>query len=123
MSDDLDLEDALDDLHHDLGKYIALPLSLLPLGASQAALREALRRGLLETRRVGGACQGAEALWRGFLEEAPQARSRAGFAALEAAIAAALAWIPRLEDEAPLDEARARADLTAVRAAIRALMG
>ncbi len=46
-----DLLEALYDLKHDLGKYIRLPVAMLPPNASPTDLRQALARGLFETRK------------------------------------------------------------------------
>lgn len=118
MRDD-DLYDALDDLLHDLGKHIALPLNLLPDGAKPGALREAATVALLKTRRSAGVGTPAAQIWADFLEEHPQASALAGFEGMRRAVDRALAWAARLDQ---LEEAPLRAALRAVGPAIRACL-
>ncbi len=63
-----DILDDLDDLLHDLGKYIVLPISLLPDTATQDELRSALDTALFRTRRGPTGVQSAESIWTSFCE-------------------------------------------------------
>ncbi|MEZ4432501.1 MAG: hypothetical protein R3F65_08820, partial [bacterium] len=45
------LAEILDDLQHDLGKHLALPLRMLPRDASDDDVRAAARTALWRTRR------------------------------------------------------------------------
>jgi hypothetical protein len=59
-----ELVEQLEDLRHDLGKYIRFETRFLPPDADAAALRAALRADLLQTRRRGDEIESAWALWR-----------------------------------------------------------
>ena len=61
MADLQDLLPQLEDLRHDLGKYIQFEQRFLEEPVAEAALRQALRADLLATRR--GAA-GSEAAWQ-----------------------------------------------------------
>ena len=114
--------DVLLDLQHDLGKYLRLPLAMLPADADDDALREAARVALLRTRRGPDETVPAATLWAHFIAEAGDpAGTPAGDALIEA-VERALAWAPRLEQPAPLDKGALLRDLSAVTAAIRALL-
>lgn len=116
-----DTVDLLADLAHDLGKYLRLPLAWLPAEADEAAVREAAREALLETRRRGGEVTPASALWASFLGEVGENLNHFnGWPALVATVERALSWADRLEG--PLDRAALTADLAAVAPAIRALL-
>lgn len=120
-----DLEDALDDLAHDLGKYIHLPLSLLPDTASDDEFLEAATLALIRTRRAPTGDQSARELWVAFCQEVGnELVSYPGWIELEQTIANALDWTERLQDAAR-SESRTKlvADLRAVAPAIRVLRG
>jgi hypothetical protein len=118
-----DVVDILDDLQHDLGKYLYLPLAFLPAGAPDAAVREAARRGLLETRRAGAKIDDAASIWRTFHEEVGCALDEIGlFQALVLRVESAFEWTDRLREETvPIDRLRLEADFSAVGRAIRNL--
>ena len=62
----MDKEELLDillDLKHDLGKYLRLPLALLPADASPKEVREALKTGLFSTRKSGVKTTSAQELF------------------------------------------------------------
>ena len=120
-SDRDDLLDALADLQHDLGKYIAMPLRMLPVEADEAAVRDALERALRRTRSGREGVQSARDLWTAFVAEIPAGLP--ALADLEAAVARALAWDTALDDGAAIDRARLEADFEAVGAAARAAIG
>ncbi|HKU38874.1 MAG TPA: hypothetical protein VJR89_12025, partial [Polyangiales bacterium] len=64
MSRDPALRELLEDLRHDLVKYVRLPLRMLPPDADAAALRGALECALLRTRESRTVTQSARELWR-----------------------------------------------------------
>jgi len=117
------LIELLEDLRHDLGKHLVLPLRLLPADADDAAVRAAARTALLRTRRGPDGATDAEALWAGLRRElvdalgAPLTASGADWAALHAAVERALGWRARLDDPT-LDRAAITADLAAVAGAV-----
>jgi hypothetical protein len=64
-----DLIELLRDLRHDLGKYIRLPLAMLPREAGDEEVRSALRQALQATRRGPAGDVPARAIWQQFLEQ------------------------------------------------------
>jgi hypothetical protein len=117
-----DLIDAVAELEHDLGKYLCLPLALLPRPAGPEDVRAALCTALLETRKGPRGVQSAEDLWRAFAAEAgPALRGRPAYDRLAAAVAGALAWRAHLSPGEAVERERVEADLRAVAEAIRAL--
>jgi hypothetical protein len=116
------LLDVLSDLRHDLGKYLRLPLAMLPADAAADEVREAARTALIRTRRGPRGVSTAAEIWseaRHDLE--PLARWRAG-AGLAEAIEAALRWTGALDAPTPLDRAALFSDLGGVTTAIDALL-
>lgn len=120
------LREIVEDVLHDLGKHLLLPLRLLPAEADGTAVREAARTALLRTRRGPDGAQAAAVIWAGFeteLAEAlgePLADAGPPWADLAAAMARALAWAERLDGS--LDRAALTADLAAVGDAARAAL-
>lgn len=102
------LHDAVDDLHHDLGKAIVF-LTRATAPDDPAALREALTDDILRTRRSGAAVEPAAAIW---------ARRRPAALADDPDVRAIDAAFARL---ARIDLAAADADLPAAAAAARAV--
>jgi hypothetical protein len=132
MTDDATLELLLD-LKHDLGKYMLLPLSLLPRDADDAAVRDALTRALLQTRtrRVPADQNGgnsakhssAAELWRVAAAELQQTGcARESIARIDAAVQRALAWQHALAREGALDRRAIERDLGAVQSTIAELI-
>jgi len=128
MTSDVTLELLLD-LKHDLGKYMLLPLALLPKGADAAAVRDALERALLRTRTrraVAGAAaeaQSAREIWHGSAAELVQSGlPRAALADVEQAVERALDWEPALRGDRALERAAIERDLGAVQTAIARLI-
>lgn len=112
--------EALADLKHDLGKYLRMPLAMLPADASDAEVREAIRAAVFETRKTPKGVRGASDIWEAFLDEARGSISEyAGFAALDEAVGAALAWGDA--DRSP-DRELAGADMARVSEAIQRLI-
>lgn len=118
-----DLVDLLLDMKHDLGKYIVMPVAMLPADAPQQALRDALHRALRETRPTGGAARSAAELWEGFVAEGGQPlRELSGFSAVEAAMTTAANWNRSLDNEAPIDRQALLSDLRTVGETIGSLI-
>jgi len=65
-----DLIDALLDLKHDLGKYIRLPVAILPDDATATEVREALHGAIHHTRKGPGDTRSAQQIWASFVGEA-----------------------------------------------------
>jgi len=118
-----DIGDALDDLQHDLGKYLRLPLAFLPTDASDAEVRAAGKAALFETRRAGPQVEGAASIWARFRGEVGDALDAfPGFHTLNERVDGALRWAPRLREESgPIDRLTLEAEFSAVGLAIRAL--
>ena len=117
-----ELVDALSDLRHDLGKYLRLPLAMLPAGAAADAVREAARAALLRTRRGPRGVSSAAEIWAEARPELePLDRWRAGGPLVDA-VDAALRWTHRLDAPDALDRAALVADLGGVTTAIDALL-
>jgi hypothetical protein len=111
----------LDDLLHDLGKYIAFPLQMLPVDASTSEFREALYQAIHVTRTGPSGSQSASEIWQDFLQEGGNVlRGQPGWNVLLNTVEGALAWGERLRESAqPIDRAKANDDLRAVSSAIR----
>jgi hypothetical protein len=115
-----DLLDLLAALEHDLGKHLALPVTMLPASATPGALADAVRAALTATRTVRGRRTSARELWQAFTREAgPLVRRATAFVALAGVVERALAWEARLDE--PVDRAAVLRDFAAVKPAIRAL--
>lgn len=115
---DRDLLEAVEDLAHDLGRHIRLPLALLPIDAGPAQLREALERGVRRTRTGPRGAYSAEDLLSDFAAEVPAAL-QPDLADLNTAVAGAMALLDA--DGPPTDRDGISARLDAVGAAIAAL--
>jgi hypothetical protein len=125
--------DLLLDLKHDLGKYLLLPLTLLPRNADGPAVREALTRALLQTRTRSRAASGAggehpgyvsaRELWAGFSAELARAGlGGARIVPLQQAVERALAWERVLAEQSSIERAAVERDFRAVQAAIAQLI-
>jgi hypothetical protein len=118
------------DLKHDLGKYLLLPIALLPKNAGDAAVRDALTRALLQTRtrRVPADPSatphvGAAELWRSAQAELERSGcAREGLLRIDAAVQRALSWQDALASEAALDRSAVERDLGAVQRVIAELI-
>jgi hypothetical protein len=122
MNADATLELLLD-LKHDLGKYLLLPIALLPRDADAGALHAALERALRSTRSAGGVTRSAREVWHGFRAELGAALPPGQrLDALHAAVERALDWERALTAQAALDRAALERDFTAVQTAIAALI-
>lgn len=116
---DITLIEILDDLQHDLGKHLALPVRMLPRDADEAAVRAALHTALWRTRRGPSGVRDAEALWAEFREALGEHLEPSVFAPVTAAVERALGWRSRIEGVLP--RGAIEADLVAVGDAVRAL--
>jgi len=115
--------DLLLDLKHDLGKYMVLPIALLPGDADAAALRAALERALRQTRSTRGVTRSAREIWQGFHDElAAVLAPESGLDDLRIAVERALAWEHALSVQDALDRAALERDFHAVQVAIAALI-
>jgi len=122
----------LDDLSHDLGKYLVLNLRFLPADGSdqRSELLDAVTQGLLRTHHKDGQDIPAHEVWARWLvaldDADPQRtiRSLPAFEKLVSVVETALAWAePHLDEDRILaNAAQARADLMAVPEAIRDLI-
>ena len=116
------LQDMLADLQHDLGKYMRLPVGMLPAQADQAQLRAALGEALQRTRRGPDGVTSARTLWAAFEAELAKALGDEQLRGLRAAVETALSWESELaEGAAPIDRASLWRDLCAVGDAIEQL--
>jgi len=123
-SDQLSRDDVLDallDLKHDLGKYLRMPLAMLPAEATESEVREALETALLKTRSGPKGVRTAEDLWSAFTEEVGSALD--GYeatAGLREAVARALEWKDALaRQDTVVDREQVQADMSAVGEAIQ----
>jgi hypothetical protein len=115
--------DLLLDLKHDLGKYLVLPIALLPSDADASALRAALERALRQTRSSRGVTRSAREIWQDFDAELSGALSPGcGLDDLRRAIERALEWEHALAAHGTLDRAALERDFAAVQVAIAALI-
>lgn len=120
---DDDLLDLLMDMKHDLGKYIVMPVAMLPATAPDADVRDALRRALRETRTGGDGPRSATELWDDFVGEGGDAlRALDGFGVLEASVARAIHWDAAIDAQSPIDRDSLLGDLRAVGEALAAMI-
>jgi hypothetical protein len=116
------LSEVLDALRHDLGKYLLMPIAMLPRDASAEQLRAALHDALLRTQR-GASTRSAEEIYaqaRAAMLELNVNTDR--LATLDAAVQGALRWQGVLDDTSRLlDRDVLLKELGAVRQAIAAL--
>jgi hypothetical protein len=115
--------DLLLDVKHDLGKYLIMPIALLPRDADDPALRAALERALRQTRCTRGVTRSAREIWRGFHAELSDVLApESGLDDLRIAIERALSWEQALARQEALDRAAVERDFGAVQAAIAVLI-
>jgi hypothetical protein len=115
MTHPVALAELLDELRHDLAKYLLLPLRMLPRDAGPRAMREALDAALRHTRRHGSSHVGAREIYTRAREGlvAAQADPRR-LRALDSAVARALAWEEVLDNGAEIERAALEADLAGI---------
>jgi hypothetical protein len=119
-----ELRETLYDLKHDLGKYIKLPVTMLPKDAPPSIVAEAVLRGIRETRKSPRGVLSAKMLFSAFDARYGDALSHlASYAALKSSVARAEAWA-RSAEAAPSSMIReaVEPDLQAVSEAIGALL-
>ena len=118
-----EIVDAILDVKHDLGKYIRMPIAMLPDDAPDGALKEAILQALQRTRTGPKGPRSARSIWEGFEAEVGGAlRGEPGFAALAASVARALAWEERAAAAEPVERSRVTQDFAAVGARIQELL-
>jgi len=118
-----EIVDAVLDVKHDLGKYIRMPMVMLPVDAPASAVRESLLQALQRTRVGPRGVRSARAIWDDFAAEVAPALGKApAFVALAETVARALAWEERALGDAPIDRGSAEADFAAVGARIQELL-
>ena len=118
-----EIVDAILDVKHDLGKYIRMPIAMLPEDATDTAVRDALLHALRRTRVGSRGVRSARSIWDDFAAEvAPMLGGEPAFVALTEAVARALAWEERAAGDAPIDRGSLEADFAAVGARIRELL-
>ena len=118
------LEESLYDLKHDLGKYIRLPVSMLPKDASWAEVTAQVEQGVLRTRKgPAGTISAAELLAKFDAEWGTMLADRPNYQSLQRAVAAACDLPTQLgmQDESWTRD-RVESILCAVSDAIRRLM-
>jgi len=111
--------EVLDDLAHDLGRHIRLPLALLPIGAPPTEVAAAALRAVQRTRTGPRGVFGAGDLLADFLKAVP-AKHRGDCAALEDAVAQAVELATM---SPPVERERLRVAFESVAAEIAALAG
>jgi hypothetical protein len=115
MSRDPALRELLEDLRHDLVKYVRLPLRMLPGDAEPDAVRGALECALLRTRESPQQVLSAREIYArvkpALLSAAPDA---ARLQAFDAALTRVLAWEAALAGSRALDRSQLEADLAAL---------
>ena len=117
-----ELLDVLATLHHDLGKYLAMPLRMLPRDANDTELRRAAEDALLRTLRSAHETRTAEQIYAAgraklvtLLARQKSAVASTKLAQLDAAVQRALAWREPLAGTALLVRAELEHDFTHVR--------
>jgi hypothetical protein len=118
-----DIVDAILDVKHDLGKYIRMPIAMLPVDAPDDAVRHATIQALRRTRVGPSGVRSARSIWGDFAAEVtPSLGGEQAFVALSEAVARALAWEARAAGDAPMDRGSLEADFAAVGARIQELL-
>jgi hypothetical protein len=121
MSSDPALRELLEDLRHDLVKYVRLPLRMLPGDADPDAVRGALACALLRTRESPDEVLSAREIYaRAKPALLAAAADPARLAAFDGALARVLAWEARLSGARALDRKQLESDLSALAAALDA---
>jgi hypothetical protein len=118
-----DIIDAVLDVKHDLGKYIRMPMVMLPEDAGEAEVRAAVLAALQRTRSGPRGDRSAREIWAGFRGEvAAVLEGGPAFDALALAVDRALAWEARAAGGAAIERGAVEADLAAVGARIQELL-
>ncbi len=113
------LSELLDDLRHDLAKYLRLPLRLLPRDPDPELLREALERALIRTQQNAAGTRSARQIYARYRPELERlADSGSRLRAVDAAAEAVFAWEAALDGERALDRAAIERDFETLAAVI-----
>lgn len=111
--------EALDDLKHDLGKYLVMPVAMLEPGAAPEQVRDAVAQALLRTRVGPSGTSSAADLWQAFqLEVGDGPDARDALAPLARSVDRALDWQAALAAGSAVDRQAVLADFRAVSVAI-----
>ena len=123
MTNKSDQIELLDDLLHDLGKYIAFPLNMLPVNPDEALFRDSVDQALNRTRTGPNGTQSARSIWESFLDEAGNGfDNEDGWQRIHGTVETALSWGKKLAEPSLINEQqRVVDDLRAVSVAIRQL--
>jgi hypothetical protein len=118
-----EIVDAVLDVKHDLGKYIRMPIAMLPVGAPDALVRVALLQALQKTRTGPKGVRSARSIWDAFSAEVAEVlKEKPAFAVLAEAVARALTWEDKATAADPIDRSSVEADFAAVGARIQELL-
>jgi hypothetical protein len=119
-----ELLEALYDLKHDLGKYIRLPVAMLPVNVEIDEVISAAKMAIERTRRGPGGDISAAALWERFVSEWHEvAEAFNTYQPLGQAVSRAVSWSARVEHRKESWEREAlERDLSAVGEAIQSLI-
>jgi hypothetical protein len=118
----MDREELLDlllEIQHDLGKYIQLPIVMLPKSASDAELREGLERALRRTRLVGEEAVPARKIWADFESELTGTGHDARLEVIRGIVMKAIGWESKLDTDEEIERVALERDLRAVGEAFR----
>jgi hypothetical protein len=118
------LEESLYDLKHDLGKYIRLPVGMLPKEATWAEVAAQVEQAVLRTRKGPSGILSAAALFEQFKREwGARLANLSSYAALQTAVAAACALPEQiLLNESALNRETVESILGEVSTAVQRLM-
>ena len=119
-----ELLEALSELKHDLGKYIKLPVTMLPWEVDPGEVALEVKRAIHRTRRGPDGDRSAADIFGAFTAEwEGEIRAFKGYRRLCQAVAQAISWSARV-DEGPETWSRkdVEADLKMVGETIQALM-
>ena len=115
--------EALDQLKHDLGKYMRMPVAFLSPDASKEDLKQALEMALLQTRSSAQGYQKASEIWGNFLKDwGASFDEHQTFQRLVSTVENALSWEAALEDDSRLNQTEITRDLSQVNQVISTLM-
>ena len=119
-----ELVDALYELKHDLGKYIRLPVAMLPKEAPLEDVIAAVTRGIDRTRNGPRGVRSARDIWRAFHAEWGDALGALEiYEALGVAVERAVGWSAQVAAaDSEWRRADVERDLTAVGRGIEALL-